>query len=419
MMKYNLRTAKMCGVIPLGLLCLLFLGACVKNAPETMPETAPEVVNHPPLTVTFLPQKGEFISKYGDQLTIEEITTMADGYDYILMGEGHRNPWDHKVQQIVLKALSESGNGVSLGLEMVAVDMQPVLDDFGQGQVELDDLAEELQWTSRWGYDFSQFRDHFAIALRYSVPVAGLNVPTKITRKISKDGIESLSDEEKAFLPNEIVPPSTGQRTFLDTVFGQHEGLDGDDPEQRERFYLVQSIWDSKMAEEAVRIRRKYDWPVLVVAGSAHVELGWGIAKRIQWFDPGARVLTVMPWRGGEFDPEEGDVFFYSPDSYQSRMGALLTGLSTGGILVESVKRGSRAAEAGLRPGDILVDASGVPLEHLFSLHMAGTKVHEADEELVFTVKRGDQAFLANVGKLGVPAAEKKPDTAPAAEGSR
>ena len=387
-------------LLAFGLLGLaLALGACVKRNVDA--------VSHPPLSVTFLPQKGDLVSKYGTPVDFDKITEIAAGYDYILIGEGHRNPVDHKVQQAVLEALSGNGDGLSLGLEMVSVDKQPVLDDFGKGQVAVDDLAEELEWAERWGYPFTFFRDHFEIARRNSVPVAGLNAPTTVTRKISKEGLQALTDEEQAYLPGEIVPPATAQRAFLDVMFGIHEKMDPEDEAQRERFHLVQSIWDSKMAEEAVRLRKKYDWPVLVIAGSGHVEYGWGIAKRIRWFDPGARVLSIMPWRGGSFDDEAGDLFFYSPDSYQSKMGALLVGLPEGGLLVESVERASRAAKAGLRPGDVLIEASGVELVSLMSLHLAGKKVHDADEALVFTVRRGESTYLANVGKLGVAKAAK------------
>jgi len=367
------------------LIALLTMGACVKRTPE--------VVSHPPLGVTFLPQRGDYVSKYGDRLDIEKITEMAAGYDYILVGEGHRNTWDHKVQQQLLKGLSEAGDGPVLGLEMVAVDMQPVLDDFCEGLVEIDALPEELEWTEKWGYNFALFRGHFEIAKNHGLPVAGLNVPTYVTRKISKDGLDSLTDEEKALLPAEIVPPSSDQRMTLDAIFAQHESKDASDPVQKERFHLVQSIWDSKMAEEAVRLRKEFDWPVLVVAGSGHVENSWGIAKRIRWFDPGARVLSIMPWRGGAFDADSGDVFFYSPDTYESKMGATLSGRGETGLLVERVKRGSRAAKAGLRPGDILLEASGIKLDYLFSLHMAGSKVYKAGEELIFTVQRGSQTL--------------------------
>jgi hypothetical protein len=168
------------------------------------------------------------------------------------------------------------------------------------------------------------------------------------------------------------------------------------------------------MAEEAVRLRRTYDWPVLLVAGSGHVENGWGIARRIRRFDPGAKILLIVPWRGGEFAADSGEALFYCPDSYVAKMGATLTDTGQGGLLVEAVVRGSRAEKAGLRPGDTLIEASGVTLDHLFALHQAGVMAHEADAPLVFTVRRAGQTFRADVGKLGSP--KGAGGTAPAAE---
>jgi len=156
-----------------------------------------------------------------------------------------------------------------------------------------------------------------------------------------------------------------------------------------------------------------------VVAGSGHVENGWGIARRIHRFDPGAKVLLILPWRGGAFDGESGDAFFYCPDSYESRMGATLTDTGRGGLLVERVARGSRADKAGLRPGDVLERASGVALDSLFDLHRAGFKVHEADEPLVFTVRRGCDTLTVDVGKLGVPKAKSAEAAKPGAEGEK
>ncbi|MBI9080925.1 MAG: ChaN family lipoprotein [Pseudodesulfovibrio sp.] len=381
----------MCNVATgLLLILVLALGACVKT------------VVHPPLDVTFLPQKCDFVSKYGDRLTLDEILDMSSSKDYILIGEGHKNICDHNVQQRILEALAATDRPPALGLEMVAVDMQPVLNDFGKGQVDVVGLEEELQWSTRWGYPYSLFSGLFEIAQRNSLPVAGLNVPGFVTKKISKEGVDALTEDERAFLPGEIVPPAREQQSFLDMIYSQHSGLDADNATQRERFDLVQSIWDSKMAEEAVRLRKQYDWPVLVVAGSGHVENGWGIARRISRFDPGAKILILMPWRGGALDKDSGDAFFYCPETYESKMGATLTATGFGGLLVEAVKRGSRAEKAGLRPGDVLMEASGIKLEHLYSLHMAGSEVYKAQEELIFTVQRGTDSFVANVGRLGI-----------------
>ncbi|SOB59009.1 conserved exported protein of unknown function [Pseudodesulfovibrio profundus] len=372
------------------LLCLTFaLGACMKR------------VEHPPLDVTFVPSSGDFISPEGERLSLDAVLDMAKGKDYILLGEGHKNICDHSIQQQIVSRLSQSDTPPAVGLEMVAVDKQPVLDDFAAGMIEVADLEEELEWSERWGYPYSLFEGLFEIVREHSLPISGLNAPRSVTKKITENGLESLTDEERALLPAEIVPPAKEQKAFLDEVFAQHSTRDTDDPDQRERFFLVQSIWDSKMAEEAVALRKRYDWPVVIIAGSAHVENGWGIARRLKKFDPDAETLIVMPWRGGSFDKDSGDVFFYCPDKYRSKMGATLVATGQGGLLVEQVERGSRADEAGLRPGDVLLEAADIPLDYLFSLHMAGTKVYKADEDLVFVVRRGEAVFSVNVGKLG------------------
>lgn len=391
------------------LVLTMALGACTAK------------IVHPPLGVTFLPRPGEFVSGAGERLSFGEVLKLAEGKDYILVGEDHRNGCDHTVQQRLLAGLAESDTPPVVGLEMVAVDMQPVLDRFAAGQIDVDGLEAELEWSERWGYPYALFRGHFETIRRHSLPVAGLNAPSAVTRKIARQGLEALTPDERAWLPAEIVPVSNAQAPYLDMILEQHLVRDArelplDEAVRRERFFLVQAIWDSKMAEVAVAMHRQYDWPVLVVAGGGHVENGWGIARRIRQFDPAAKILLVMPWRGDEFDSESGDVFFFCPETYESKMGATLTATGRGGLLVESVTRGSRADLAGLRPGDTLLQASGVPLDRLMDLHMAGFKVHEADAPLVFTVWRGGLMFKADMGKLGVKAAKSMPKDAPADE---
>ncbi|MUM77389.1 hypothetical protein GKC30_07070 [Pseudodesulfovibrio sp. F-1] len=377
-------------------------------------------IAHPPLQVTFLPASGEFVSVDGERLAFEEVMGLARDAEYILLGENHPNVCDHTVQLRVLAALAESDTPPAVGLEMVAADMQAVLDDFSAGTVEVDAMEEELEWRDRWGYPFALFRGHFEIIRRHSLPVAGLNVPSAVTRKIARQGLEALTPDELKWLPAEIKPPAEEQMPLLDAVFALHQERDPDGPEiarvdeatRRERFLLVQSVWDSGMAEAAVALRRKYDWPVLVVAGAGHVEHGWGIARRIRHFDPGARILLLMPWRGGEFAADAADAFFFCPDTYESRMDMTLAATGRGGLLVERVGRGSRAEAAGIRPGDLLVEAAGVRLDRLMDLHAAGFKVHKADRPLVFTVQRGGQSFRADVGRLGQPARSRPADAA-------
>jgi hypothetical protein len=84
-----------------------------------------------------------------------------------------------------------------------------------------------------------------------------------------------------------------------------------------ERFLTVQSLWDTVMAENAVRAKAREGAPVVVLAGSGHVDFAWGIARRLERLDPGSGVLLVAPWRAHPTDtqPPEGmaDVYFHCP----------------------------------------------------------------------------------------------------------
>ncbi|WP_147819634.1 ChaN family lipoprotein [Salidesulfovibrio onnuriiensis] len=382
------------GVINTLLLMLITaaaLGGCVSRQAG---------ISSTPMEVTFLPQRGDFLSVDGERLSLEQAVALTRDADYILLGEGHKNVCDHKIQQSFAEVLAEGETPFAVGLEMVAVDKQPVLDDFAEGIVPVPDLEEELVWKERWGYPFALFSGLFELAQKHSIPVAGLNVPPEVPRTISRDGVEALSEDQREFLPESIVYPADDQMDMLREVMAMHSGRDTDNATQLERFAYVQSLWDSKMAAEAVKLREKYNWPVLVIAGSGHVEYGWGIARRIRQYDPGARIVSVMPWRGGDFDAKAGDVFFYCPESYVSRLGAVFTVMREG-IVVESVERGSRADSSGFRPGDVLVSANGIDLRRLMDIYEAGKAAHDHDRPLVFTVRRGDVELQVDVGLLG------------------
>ncbi|MDD4953210.1 MAG: ChaN family lipoprotein, partial [Desulfovibrionaceae bacterium] len=115
----------------LGLAAALALSACAaRPAPA------------PPLGATFLPCPGEFLAQNGTRLSPDELLDMAGRADYLLVGEGHKNPCDHQVQATLVKALAESGRPLAIGLEMVARDKQDALDAFARGEIRVDGLEE-------------------------------------------------------------------------------------------------------------------------------------------------------------------------------------------------------------------------------------------------------------------------------------
>ncbi len=350
----------------------------------------------PPLALTFLPCTGDYISKDGEPLTLSGLLVQAEDADYVLIGEHHKSVCDHNIQQQVVAGLALSDRPPAIGLEMVAVDKNPVLVQFLVRDIPLDGLEAALEWDQRWGYPFGLFEPLFAMAQARGLPLAGLNVPKEVLNKAKDQGEAGLTVQERAWYPSQVLPGPPEQEEVLKAVFGLHQGS----PDHLAGFFRTQSVWDTMMAEQAVALRAETGRPVVVIAGSGHVEHGWGIAHRLRSLDPEAKILLLDGYRAGEFDPEAADAFFHCPPSFDSKLGMVLE-VRLDQVLVVRVKRGSRADKAGLRPGDAVLAVQGRELESFMDLHRAGKEAFEQDKPLVFSVERDGRKLDIDFGKLG------------------
>ena len=347
----------------------------------------------------------------------------AGAADYILIGEGHTVACDHGVQARLLEILARTCRPPALGLEMIGADRQEILDRFfntsGAGApvraaaATLAALANDLDWPQTWGHSFELYAPIFRVALAARLPVYGLNIPPKVMAAFRKSGVGGLSAEQKKFLPRQVVPPAEAQKKALGEEFERHAAMmrskksaektvasglgalksPAGQAEARERFFHVQSLWDSKMAERAVEVRQATGRPVVVLAGAAHVENGWGIAHRLRTLDPHARVLLIAPWRGGKLPGvDNADVFFFCADEHKSRLGFTVEwreDAPSGAVaVVTSVAPGTRADKAGLAEHDAIVAAGGKPLAGLADLHVAAIQAKTAGKNLALTLLR-------------------------------
>ncbi|MBU1248341.1 MAG: ChaN family lipoprotein [Proteobacteria bacterium] len=360
-------------------------------------------VETPPLSVSFLPERGEFIAEDGTRMSFHQALGLAASADYVILGEGHKNQCDHDMQQRVVAGLVQLGRAPALGLEMVPADLQPVLDRFNAGELEPAQMEKELDWTATWGYPFSLFAPLFEEARRSGLPFGALNAPKRLTGKVREQGVEALSEEEKKYFPSTIIGSLPEQEEMLRSTFAMHGDIDSFKT-RIEGFLLVQSIWETMMAERANALRSQTGRPVVVIAGSGHVDYGWGIPRRIQLLDPGARVVTLTPVRDVyHYSKELGTASFYCPEGYTSRLGMTLEVRQSRLVVVEIVPAG-RADLVGIRPGDILIKAQGRSVRQLMDLHGAGKLAHDTNKGLLLVFDRSGRRVVADLGKLGIPA---------------
>lgn len=389
--------------VPPLLLALLSLQACARPAPT-----------QPAMAVSFLPMPGEFMNATGDRLPPEALRQRAQSAAYVLVGESHGNPCDHEAEARIITLLAHGKTPPAVGLEMAPASLNPVLKEFSEGRIVPEELEQRLDWKTNWGHPFAKYLPVFRTLRDWRLPVFGLNVPPGVIRRLSAaamqnataaDPVAALPAEDRAALPARIIPPAPEQLAFLREVMNGHpDGRNAADPRQVARFLLIQSVWDSAMAEQAVRAHKGANRPVVLLAGAAHVEGGLGIARRIAALDPGAEILLISPWRGQDFDPSDAHVRVYCPESFESRMGMTLESRPFGQgfeYVVSAVRRGSRAEAAGLLPGDVVTRAGGYRMRSLNALHLAGSDAFREKKSLVFVIRRGADCHSVDLGPLG------------------
>lgn len=326
---------------------------------------------------------GQFLDVEGLVVDALWVGAQAAQAAYVLLGEGHPVACDHLAQARIIELMVEAGAPPVVGLEMVSLDMQPVLDLFNKSIIGVDDLESALKWNQTWGYPFALYRPIFEAAKKHNLPLFALNAPRDVARKVGKSGLKNLAVEERLELPAKIIPVPQEQEEFLRQVFNAHPfGTPKDAKAAWKSFVTVQALWDTTMARRAVEARVAMRRPVVVIAGGGHVEHGWGIASRLATFDPQGQRLLVMPWRGGELpDKSEADLFFYCPETMRPRLGIALE-IKNSTITVVNVEPGSRAEASGITAGDVLVKAQGLELHTLSDLHDATMRAFEQEGTL-------------------------------------
>ncbi|WP_462325186.1 ChaN family lipoprotein [Desulfoplanes sp.] len=309
--------------------------------------------------------------------------------DYLLLGEGHTNACDHMGQATVLRALAEKGCRPVVGLEMVAVDMQPVLDMWNAGGLSVDGLGSRLEWKLRWGHAFGLYRPIFEVCREYGLPLAALNIPRRVVDTIRDGGLEGVAGEDTHFVPDPIIPATKEQRQALGPMLLMHARMGGEKGAGKETFFLVQSLWDTAMAEAAVRVRKESGRMVVILAGAGHVENRWAIAARLRVMDPGAEVVSVMPARStADMTAREADYYYLCPPSAKKRRLGLVLEARDNRLMIKGVVPGSRAENAGFKPGDVLIRAGERKVTTGIDLHKAALPAAREDRDLVIQVLR-------------------------------
>jgi uncharacterized iron-regulated protein len=317
----------------------------------------------------------------------------------VFVGETH-DRYDHHLNQLaVIRGLHERGVDLAIGMEAFQEPYQAHLDRYVAGDIDEKVMLKRTQYYDRWRYDVRLYRDILDYARENAIPLVALNAPTELVKRVSEGGLAALGPEDRAGLPADLAPPDTAYEGRLRPIFEMHGKVSAD---RLRRFTEVQVLWDEYMA----RVARDYlkansDKTLVVLAGSGHVAYADAIPGRLKRMT-GADYAVVATASDGRSAGPSVDYLFAGRDidlPQPGRVGMKLAGNDLG-VTVSEIAPTSPAAEAGFRPGDLLLSIAGERVQGMEDVRLALLDRAPGDQLWVEVVPSADRAAARREGRL-------------------
>lgn len=299
-------------------------------------------------------------------LELQEIIEAISHKKIIYLGEYHDRFSHHYTQLQIIKELLERNKKIAIGMEMFQRPFQQVLDDYISRKIEEKEFLKKTEYFKRWGFDYNLYKPILDFARENSIPVIALNLSKEIIEKVSRAGLDSLSEEEKKEIPEELDFSDEAYRDRLKEIFHQHKRPDA----RFEYFYQSQILWDETMAMSIDEfLKRNPAYQIIVLAGGGHIAYGSGIPKRTYRRNKIDYSIVLID---AELEKDIAHYIIY-PEPLEGILAPRL-GLSLredkGGLMVLNVQEDSLAARANIKKGDVLIKIDDSPVSTVEDLRI-------------------------------------------------
>jgi uncharacterized iron-regulated protein len=312
--------------------------------------------------------RGIGIALSGDVVGIEVpgMTTLSRtidnvrGKEIVYVGESHDRFEHHRVQLQVIRELYRKNKKIAIGMEMFQRPFQQVLDEYVAGTIDEKTFLKKSEYYKRWGFDYNLYREILLFARANRIPVIALNIKKEIVSKVSKVGIQALSEDDLREVPEQLDLSDGEYRERLTEIFGRHASPEG---RNFDFFYQAQVLWDESMAQALNDFMTKNPgYQAIVIAGAGHMAFGSGIPKRA--FRLNRKDYAVIL---NSDDVEQGiaDYILYPEPAPLPESPRLMVMLKEEGgrSSLSGFSPDSIAEKAGLRKDDIILSLDGEKIE--------------------------------------------------------
>jgi len=277
-------------LLALGLVLLVLAGKSLLSRVDTISGAQPAPVSGPSV-----------IDSQGNRISFDEFADRLMAYDVISVGELHDSEAHHRMQLRIIQAVYARDRSVGVGMEMFQRPFQDALDLHIAGNSTEDELLAQTEYQTRWGFPWPLYQPIVEHARQNRIPVAALNAPVELTRRIKQVGYEGLTQSEK----DQVGPVDFHVQAHRDhwlPMLGHMHGNRTPTAEEKERSYQIMTVWDDYMAQSAANFKRERQLKrMIVLAGGGHVEGGFGIPDRAARYS-GGKSVTIGIVVGGVND---------------------------------------------------------------------------------------------------------------------
>jgi uncharacterized iron-regulated protein len=202
----------------------------------------------------------------------------------IYLGETHDSAKDHQLQLEIIQELHKRRPNLAIAFEQFQRPYQSVLDDYLQGKITETQLVENSEYKKRWGFPWTLYAPVIQFAKQQQFPLIALNTPSEVTRKVSRQGLESLNLSDRRFIPpiGSIRVGPDSYRDRIQTIYREmHQGKGNS--QGFNRFFEAQVLWDETMADRlAQAVNQNPDRLIIVLVGQGHLLYHDGIPNRVK-----------------------------------------------------------------------------------------------------------------------------------------
>jgi uncharacterized iron-regulated protein len=191
---------------------------------------------------------------------------------------------------------------LALGLEMIQRPFQGPVDDYVAKKIDAATLQSRVGWAERWGYEWTYYAPTLDATIAAGGVILALNTPKELTKKVVRQGLESLTPDEKAQMP-ELKLDDAAHRAWFDALMndmggsGAHSSKKDDAPKEDapanphetkpeganphgsggmqmpspDRIYTAQVLWDETMADGSAKwLKANPTGHLIILAGNGH-----------------------------------------------------------------------------------------------------------------------------------------------------